>query len=171
MPANFFHSTTGAVHLASALVSMVLGAAVILMTKGSLTHKRVGYAYVSAMVVVNATAFMLYHLFGRFGPFHVAAVVSGTSIAAGILPVIFRRRVKGWQYFHYYFMNWSVVGLYAAFWAETLTRLLPMKQFWPVVATATGLTAFIGSRLINRYKTKSLGEMEKTPMLENSSLD
>ena len=168
MPANFFHSTTGAIHLVAALAAMLLGAAVILMTKGSLTHKRVGYAYVAAMILVNGSAFMLYHLFGKFGPFHVAALVSGTAIAGGMLPVLFRRYISGWPYYHYYFMNWSVVGLYAAFWSETLTRLLPMKQFWPVVALATGLTAFIGRYFINRYKTKLLETIENNPIIDNS---
>ena len=153
----FFHSATGAVHLVSALAAMALGAAVLLTTKGTLTHKRVGYAYVSAMILVNGSAFMLYHMFGKFGPFHVAALVSGTAIAGGMLPILFRRYVGGWLYFHYYFMNWSVVGLYAAFWAETLVRLFPMKQFWPVVIVATLGTTALGSYLIRRYRSKFFG--------------
>ncbi len=132
-------------------------------------HKRVGYGYVVAMVLVNVTAFLIYRLFGKFGPFHIAALFSGISILGGMLPVIFRRYVSSWRHYHYYFMNWSVVGLYAAFWAETLVRLFPMKQFWPVVVVATGLTTFAGSYLINRYKSKFL-KLKSEAIPENAPI-
>lgn len=156
-----FHSTVGLVHLLSALLAMVAGATVLLNTKGGLFHKRVGYVYVALMVILNVTAFMIYHLFGKFGPFHVLALVSMVSIIGGMVPVVLRQRISGWIYWHYYFMNWSVVGLYAAFWAETLTRTLPMKQFWPIVMIATGVTAFIGSFLIRRHAARLLPGKQK----------
>ncbi len=52
-------------------------------------------------------------------------------------------------------MNWSVVGLYCAFWAETGTRLLDGQHFWWVVALASFGTAMIGMILINK-KAKAL---------------
>lgn len=162
---TIFHSATGLVHLASAIAALVLGTAVLLLKKGTVLHKRLGYGYVVAMVLVNVTAFMIYRLFGNFGPFHIAAVFSSITIVGGIVPALLKRYVSSWIYFHYFFMNWSVVGLYAAFWAETLVRLFPMKQFWPVVAVATGLTTFIGGRLISRYKSVFLKPTTSTPVL------
>lgn len=151
-----FHSTVGLVHLISALIAMLTGAVVLLNTKGGLFHKRAGYTYVVSMLVLNVTAFMIYRLFGRFGPFHVLAIISMVGIVGGMVPVLFRRRINGWIYLHYYFMNWSVVGLYAAFWAETLTRTLPVKQFWPVVMGATLVTTFVGSYLIRKNAARFL---------------
>jgi len=52
-------------------------------------------------------------------------------------------------------MNWSVVGLYCAFRAETGTRLLDGQHFWWVVALASFGTAMIGMILINK-KAKAL---------------
>lgn len=53
--------------------SIVLGAAVLgVGPKGGRGHHQVGWTYVAAMLVVSATAFMLFGLFGGFGPFHVA---------------------------------------------------------------------------------------------------
>jgi len=153
-----FHSTVGLVHLLSAFLAMVAGAIVLLNTKGGQFHKRVGYVYVVCMIVLNGTAFMIYHLFGKFGPFHVLAIVSMVSIVGGMVPALFRQRVNNWIYWHYYFMNWSVVGLYAAFWAETFTRTLPMKQFWPIVMITTTITALIGSVLIRRHAGRLLPE-------------
>jgi len=151
-----FNSTIGLVHLSSALLAMLTGAIVLLNTKGTLFHKRMGYVYVASMLVLNATAFLIYRLFGTFGLFHGFAIVSLVSILGGFVPVLFRRRIKDWLEFHYYFMNWSVVGLYAAFWSETFTRTLPMSQFWPVVAGATAATAFAGSYLIRRNAARFL---------------
>lgn len=150
------HSTIGLVHLLAALVAMLTGALVLLMPKRGLRHKQVGYAYVVSMLILNGTAFQIYYLFGRFGPFHGLALFSLTSIAGGIIPALLRQRVKNWIYWHYYFMTWSVVGLYAAFWAELLTRTLPMNQFWPIVAVATAVTTILGSYLIRRHAARLL---------------
>ncbi|GAB3947121.1 hypothetical protein GCM10028805_18800 [Spirosoma harenae] len=150
---DIIHSPVGAIHVYSAVAALLLGTCVLLMPKATRAHKQIGYGYVVAMILVNITAFMIYRLFGKFGPFHIAAIFSSVSIIGGMIPIIFRRYVSTWLYYHYYFMNWSVIGLYAAFWAETLVRLFPMKQFWPVVAIATGLTAFLGSYFVNRHKT------------------
>jgi len=150
------HSPIGLLHLISALLAVVTGSIVLLNAKGGAVHKRIGYVYVASMVVLNVTSFMIYRLFGTFGPFHILAIFSSVSILGGMVPVLFRHRVRDWLIWHYYFMNWSVVGLYAAFWAETLTRTLPMRQFWPIVAVATAVTTGIGGYLIRRNTVRFL---------------
>ena len=158
---NFVHSPLGLIHIVSAVVAMIAGAIVLLNQKTTRFHKRTGYVYVGSMVILNATAFLIYHLFGRFGPFHVAAVFSTVSILGGMVPMFFRRQITGWLHWHYFFINWSVVGLYAAFWAETLVRLVPMAQFWPVVVGATVGTAITGSILIRKNKSRFLPATKK----------
>ena len=91
-----FHSTVGFIHLLSALLAMVAGSIVLLNTKGGLFHKRVGYVCVALMVVLNVTAFMIYHLFGKFGPFHALAILSMVGIAGGMVPVLLKQRISGW---------------------------------------------------------------------------
>jgi len=151
-----FHSTLGLVHIISALVAMLMGAVVIANPKMGAFHKRMGYGYVASMLILNGTAFQIFHLFGRFGPFHALAIISLLSLMGGMLPAINHRQIKNWLYWHYYFMSWSVVGLYAAFWAEVLTRTLPLGQFWPVVMAATGVTAGLGSYFIRRNASQLL---------------
>lgn len=150
------HATAGLIHLVSALLAMLTGSLVLLRPKSGLWHRRIGYVYVACMLVLNSTAFLIYHLFGRVGPFHILAIFSTLGLLGGMLPALFRHRVRNWLYWHYFFMNWSVVGLYAAFWAELLTRTLPMVQFWPVVVGATGVTAAVGSYLIRRHAAQLL---------------
>jgi hypothetical protein len=40
------------------------------------------------MLFLNLTALSIYHLFGRFGPFHVASVISLATICAGFVPAV-----------------------------------------------------------------------------------
>ena len=152
---TWFHSSTGVIHTFFALLSMVLGSWVLLKRKGTTIHKRIGHAYVASMILLNATSFGM-HTFGAFGPFHFAAVMSLGTVIAGIIPAI-RRKNSKWVIQHYYFMSWSVVGLYAAFWSEVGTRVIDIKLFWWAVALATGLTVAIGARVIKKQAKLRFG--------------
>jgi uncharacterized membrane protein len=114
-------STLGAAHLASACVALALGAVVVLERKGTPSHRMMGAGYVLAMVLVNLTALSLYRLTGRFGLFHLLALVSLATIVWGMLAVL--RRRDGWLQTHYYSMAWSYVGLLAAACTESVLRV------------------------------------------------
>jgi uncharacterized membrane protein len=149
---NIVHSGIGLFHTITAIMAMVLGLVVVFRKKGTLSHKRLGYAYVIAMILLNGTAFFIVN-FGGFSIFHAFAIISLLTVLAGVIPAI--RKSKNWYVKHYYFMSWSVVGLYCAFWSEVGTRFVGnMKQFWWMVALATLLTVFIGSRIINKEAKK-----------------
>ena len=148
---NLLHSPLGLVHLIFALVATITGSFVLGIRKGTKTHKRVGYTYFVSMVGLNGTAFMIYGLFGYFGVFHWAAVFSSLTILAGMIPII--KKKKGWIYRHFNFMYWSVIGLYAAFAAETLTRV-PETPFFGMVGIATGLIVLMGAIGLIRYRKK-----------------
>lgn len=152
---NMVHSYMGLFHVAMAFAAMVIGPVVLWFPKGTQKHKRLGYTYATAMLLLNITAFMIYSLQGRPSMFHLFALISLITLIAGILPALKKQKRKGWYQRHYYFMSWSVVGLYCAFWSETGTRLLEGKHFWWVVALASIITALVGMVLINR-KAKQL---------------
>ncbi len=145
---NMVHSTMGLFHTAAAMLAIIFGSAVLLLKKATVLHKRLGYTYAAMMLLVNGSAFALYNLTGKPSIFHAFAIISLATLIAGIVPVI--RKKKGWYQKHFYFMNWSVVGLYCAFWAETGTRLLEGEHFWWVVMLATMATAFTGMFVIKR---------------------
>ena len=149
---DIIHSGIGWFHTGTAVLAMVTGTIVVLNTKGTLFHKRIGYIYVAAMVALNVSAFFIVN-FGGFSIFHFFAIVSLLTVLGGIIPAI--RRTKNWFGYHYYFMSWSVVGLYCAFWAEVGTRFVKnMQQFWWAVALATFITAMIGSIIIKKQAKK-----------------
>ncbi len=131
----------GSAHFAAAVTSMIAGGVVCLVPKGTRAHRRVGWLYVTAMAAVNGTALLIYDLFGRFGPFHVAALLSGLTLIGGIIPA--RRRFAGWMSRHAYWMAGSYVGLLAAAASEVSTRWLDLP-FGATVAVATVAVVALG---------------------------
>ncbi|MGE0590831.1 MAG: hypothetical protein AB7O48_19780, partial [Cyclobacteriaceae bacterium] len=65
----------------------------------------------------------------------------------------FRQKIKSWQRVHGTFMYYSVVGLYAAFFSEVLTRI-PGQSFSGMVILASVAVTIIGIALFNRLKFK-----------------
>lgn len=149
---DIIHSNIGWFHFLTAILSMIAGTVVLFMKKGTMTHKRIGYTYVVAMLLMNISSFFIVN-FGGFSLFHFFAIVSLISVFGGMLPTI--KKGNNWMAYHFYFMNWSVVGLYCAFWAELGTRFINnMRDFWWVVALATLVTTAIGNTIINRKAKK-----------------
>jgi uncharacterized membrane protein len=151
---SIIHSTTGLIHLISALIAMLTGAVVLLRPKGTTWHKRIGYVYVGSMLILNLSAFGIYHLTGSFGIFHGLALVSLGSLIGGMYPAI--RRTKDWLEYHYEFMGWSVIGLYAAFFAETSVRFFIFEYFWIVATISSILTVAIGGFILKKKKEQLL---------------
>lgn len=137
----------GLIHTLLGIAALLLGLAVVLQQKGTRVHRRIGQGYVLSMLLLNATALMIYDLYGRFGPFHVASVVSLATLGAGFVPVYFHRPT-GWMPLHAMFMCWSYAGLVAAFLAEIATRV-PGVRFGSGVAAATALVLVGGAILIH----------------------
>ncbi len=151
---NIIHSPIGSVHLIAAIIAMVTGLIVILKEhKGGIIHKRIGYIYVFSMLLLNGTAFGIYN-FGSFSMFHFFSVVSLSSITGGMLPMILKLKNK--INYHYKFMSWSVVGLYAAFVAEVFTRFIRFDYFWVAVMIGTILVSAIGGYLIEKNAKRFL---------------
>jgi len=135
-----FHATFG-------VVSLVLGLSILLMPKGTRRHILLGCSYALSMLVLNATAFFIYNLFGQFGPFHVAAVIGLATLLAGLIAVLYKRPRKRWIYYHYHFMCWSYVGLVAATVAE-ITGRVPGWNFALAVTIPGLIVAGIGALMI-----------------------
>jgi uncharacterized membrane protein len=124
---NIISNEIGFIHLISSVIALVAGTYVLYARKGDIRHRRWGYVYFVSMIVLLVTSFMLYELFGGFGVFHIASVVSSVTLFMGMRPVFVRK--GNWVLQHLSWMYWSVMGLYAAFASEVITRLLPVA-FW-----------------------------------------
>ncbi len=135
------------------------GTIVLVIRKGTRVHKQIGYLYAVSMAILNITAFMTYRLFGGFGIFHVAALLSALTLIGGMLPAI--QRPKGWIYRHLAFMYWSVIGLYAAFASEVLTRV-PETPFFGMVGIATAIIMILGTIIYIKERKKWIVQFSMT---------
>jgi uncharacterized membrane protein len=138
----------GLVHTLLGVGALILGLAVLLRRKGTHVHRRIGQGYVVSMLLLNVTALMIYDLYGRFGPFHVASVISLATVSAGFVPVYLRRPRAAWMQLHATFMCWSYVGLLAAFVSEVAVRV-PGIGFGSAVIVTTVLVVAGGAILIH----------------------
>ena len=159
---NIVGDITGMIHLLSSTFALIFGTFVLMMRKGTKKHKQIGYAYVVNMVILIITAFMIYRLFNGWGIFHYATVVSLITIGMGMIPIWARKLSNKWKYLHFSFMYWSVMGLYAAFASEVLTRI-PKTPFFGMVGIATGIIMTTGGVFfgINKAKWIKIFEIRK----------
>ena len=148
-----YSNSIGLIHLIASCLALITGTWVILTQKGTATHRKVGYVYAASMTVLIITAFMIYRLFGGFGIFHVAAIISTIALLGGMVPAILRKPANNWLGWHFNFMYWSVMGLYAAFAAEIFTRIPQMKFFW-MVGVATFLVMLAANIAFYAFKKR-----------------
>jgi len=141
-------TSIGWVHFVIAIAAIGAGAMVAFTPKATRRHRNLGRVYGWLMIFLNATAFLMYELFGRFGPFHFAALLSLITVVFGWLPVR-RRATERWMRQHAFWMSGSYVGLLAAAAAETLGRI-PETPFWGMVVGASVAVALIGGLVIGR---------------------
>jgi hypothetical protein len=118
------------------------------------------------------SALLIYDLFGTWGAFHWAAVISLVTLIGG-LGSVFGRRRRGWMIRHATWMSWSYIGLMAAFVAESLTRwIVPsvaraipsfaeQQLFWPSVALGSGLVIVVGARNMSRRLPHALSSAKR----------
>jgi uncharacterized membrane protein len=148
----------GLVHTLFGLAALLAGGAVVIGRKGTRIHRRIGRGYLAAMLLLNVTALMIYDLYGRFGPFHAAALISLATVLAGIVPILRRRPQGTWMELHATFMSWSYVGLIAAFIAEIATHVPGVRFGWGV-AVATIAAVGVGAALIHGRVPRILREL------------
>jgi uncharacterized membrane protein len=143
----------GLIHLISSIVALVAGALVLIMKKGTIRHKQIGYVYVVSMVSLLLTSFMIYRLFKGWGIFHYTTIASLITISLGMIPIWTKKPARKWKYMHFSFMYWSVIGLYSAFAAEVLTRI-PETPFFGMVGISFGIILCAGSIFFGVNKSK-----------------
>jgi uncharacterized membrane protein len=137
----------GSVHFALATAALILGAVSLSQTKGGLRHRVLGRLYSAALVLVNVSALSIYRDSSGMGPFHILAIISLVTLAAGLIPAVLRRPDDSWLDLHAYFMCWSYVGLAAAGAAQMTTKFAGSGLFQ--VAIPVVVIVLIGALLIH----------------------
>lgn len=172
---TIFHTITG-------LLSLITGLAIVLLPKGARWHRRVGKIYVISMYALCLTSFAITDTtpyFKGYGIFHLIAAIGIVYLTIGMMPLLFRRRLRDWFAIHFYCMLWSYVGLVMAlnahffpqalyFLSENLNlsrraaSILSMLLLW-------GAPLFIGNIMINRKMPQYKNRFMRRKALANQT--
>jgi uncharacterized membrane protein len=150
-----------AIHTAFGIVALVAGAWNLLRPKGTRIHRRIGWIYAIAMYMLVVTSFAIFEVFGRFGAFHVLALVSGGTLSVALYFPVFRRAHSDWMEQHYVWMAYSYVGLIMATGSHFF-ELLPNLHYGIRAGLFWALPMAIGSTLIFRRKRRVLARARAT---------
>ena len=143
----------GFIHVIASCFALISGTLVLVLKKGTKLHIKAGYFYVINMGILLITALMIYRLFNGWGIFHNMTILSIVTLVMGMLPVWFKKPINKWKYLHFTFMYWSIIGLYAAFAAEVLTRI-PDTPFYGMVGLATFAIMLMGGVFFGINKSR-----------------
>ena len=121
------HSIVGGAHVIAAIIGLVLGPFIFTRIKGDRVHRISGYVFVLAMLTANITALTLYDLNGGPNLFHALALLSLFSVGSGfyLLQRAVRQKSNKLLEDHARAMMWAYFGLFAAGYAQILSRILP----------------------------------------------
>jgi uncharacterized membrane protein len=144
-------------HVLAAFLALVVGAAVLLLPKGTHTHRVIGTVYVVVLVVVNLAALSL-HRENTFGVFHALAVASLVTIAVGLSLLLLGTRSPPVIATHAYCMTWSYAGLVAAGCGQLAAAVGQGDGGW-VVPVVIGAVLFISGVVIFGRVPSSLDRM------------
>lgn len=136
-------------HVVAAVSALCVGAAVLVLRKGTHVHRAIGSGYVVALVLVSVAALSL-HRENTFGVFHVLAVVSVGTLAVGLVPLLLGKRSAMVIAFHAYCMTWSYVGLVAAGCGQLAAATGQDVGTWFVPAVIAVVLAFGGIGIVGR---------------------
>lgn len=168
---QILESPVSAVHLASALLALMLGTYAWIRPRGTRHHRQLGYAYVGCMVVLLATAFNIYHLFGRFGIVHWGAVGASLSLTVGVVSAVARWPARSWRLWHYVGMGGSLVGLYTTFVVEATYRLFPAPYFWWATVGTGSAMLTIGAFWLWQNKAVAWPDLPSAVLSDNHRLE
>jgi uncharacterized membrane protein len=99
-------------HVFSALFATIVGAVVLMQTKGTKQHKMLGRSFAIAMLIVNVTAFAMYPKHG-FSIFQPLALWSTINVLAAVYYAV-KKTKENWLVYHYYFICYAYLGVLAA---------------------------------------------------------
>ena len=136
-------------HVLAAFSALLVGAAVLVLPKGTHAHRMIGIVYAMTLVIVNVAALSL-HREDAFGVFHALAVASLVTIAIGLSPLLIGTRSLPRIATHAYCMTWSYAGLVAAGCGQLAAAIGPDEGGWVVPVTIGAVLAISGAVIFGK---------------------
>ncbi|WP_461170515.1 DUF2306 domain-containing protein [Arthrobacter sp. Z1-15] len=112
-----------ALHVLTVTAALVSGIMVLVLPKGSVAHKRLGWLYLASTVVMALSSFGIYEL--RSGPslFHAVSVTMLITVGLGVYQPLRRKRSSTWLFWHLLLLQISYVMLVVTGIAQFFDRL------------------------------------------------
>lgn len=93
------------------VAAIIAGAIVIVLPKGALAHRGLGFLYAAATLAYRGSAFFIYSA-GKLTPFHLISIQNFMLVSCGVsLPRLVARRLRAWYVWHIRLMLYSYVAL------------------------------------------------------------
>ncbi|MEQ9297909.1 MAG: DUF2306 domain-containing protein [Cyclobacteriaceae bacterium] len=122
---NWINSTIGGVHVVSSFIGLLTGAYILLAKKGTNVHKKTGYVFAVALLLVNISALFIYDFNdGSISVFHCLIPISLFFLIYGMYPMLRKTQKKIRLNRHIIGMNGAALGLWAAGATEYFVREL-----------------------------------------------
>lgn len=136
-------SATGWIQTILAIAALLTGAGNLLRPKGTTVHRWLGRGFAVSMAGLNLSALTIYRLTSHFDTFHVLALLSLATLAAGVVPVLLHRPRGYWLGLHYFAIGLAYAGLCAALFNELLARV----PFLHTIVVPRGFEAALLARI------------------------
>ena len=153
------------VHVVAAIVAILAGAFVFLLSKGTRVHRRIACVYVAAMILTTSVVVFVPASvlpFGRsgFGFFHLFILVGLVSSLLGLFGLLMWRRTRErrWLRMHQIRFSFSYAGLLMAGISQFATNprfglvgQLSPAAFWLAFAAANAAILGVAMVMVHRY--------------------
>ena len=111
------------IHLMAAVPALALGAATLVMKKGTPRHKALGRTWVALILVTATSSFWIQSLNpGHYSWIHLLAIWTIFAVAMGVVAI---RRRRDWRAH----MGW-MIGTYAGLLIAGALAFLPDRLLW-----------------------------------------
>ena len=152
-------------HTVFCVIALFAGGYIFATTKGTVGHVRIGKVYAASMLLLLATSFFIFDLFGTFGAYHALALVSLVTLGLGMYAAIWGRPSRYWLLSHYMWMSYSYVGLVMA-GGSHLINAFPEWPTWLSLGLFWGVPLVGGGALINLNRKRILAETSQRKGLD-----
>lgn len=148
------------IHTIASVLALLAGGLIFIIPKGTVRHRKLGYAYAINMGILLVTSFFIFDLWGAFGVYHALSIVSFVTLAIALYYPIKGRNSKHWMRQHMIWMGYSYIGLVMA-GGSHLFSVFPDWSPWLRAGLFWGLPYIVGSVLIFSNAKKTVDRARK----------
>ncbi|CAN5628743.1 hypothetical protein BH24ACT22_BH24ACT22_13860 [soil metagenome] len=135
------------IHTGAAIFAILCGILVLILEKGTSTHKMIGKIYATAILTLCVFSIFIQEINGGFSIFHLISIQTTVFVIAGLCALLLRNKLEHWYVWHLRFMLYSYVTLVVTGIAQAF-EYLPFESGLLNAVVFIQAPAFVGWALI-----------------------